>query len=63
MSIISNLDHLKLLTSNIEQMLEQAGGFFMKPWVYCDHSGRKKAKKWKDGVKDHDPSKPAHWSR
>lgn len=36
----NNLDHLKRLTSNIEQILK-AGGFFMKPWVYSDQSGRK----------------------
>lgn len=36
----NNLDHLKLLTSNIEQ-IHKAGGFFMKPWVYSDQSGRK----------------------
>lgn len=36
----NDLDHLKLLTSNIEQILK-AGGFFMKPWVYSDQSGRK----------------------
>ncbi|XP_060757417.1 methyltransferase-like protein 23 isoform X2 [Neoarius graeffei] len=35
----NNLDHLKCLTSNIEQIL-QAGGFFMKPWIYSDQSGR-----------------------
>lgn len=29
----NNLDHLKLLTSNIEQILK-AGEFFMNPWVY-----------------------------
>lgn len=36
----NNLNHLKLLTSNIEQILK-AGGFFMKPWVYSDQSERK----------------------
>lgn len=35
----NNLDHLKLLTSNIEHILK-AGGFFMKPWVYSSQSGR-----------------------
>ncbi|KAI3375786.1 hypothetical protein L3Q82_004075 [Scortum barcoo] len=36
----NNLDHLKLLSSNIEQILK-AGVFFMKPWVYSNQSGRK----------------------
>ena len=36
----NNLDHLKLVTSNIKQILK-AGGFLMKPWVYSDQSGRK----------------------
>ncbi|XP_058503794.1 uncharacterized protein LOC131471311 [Solea solea] len=36
----NDLNHLKRLTSNIEQILK-AGGFFMKPWVYSDQSGRK----------------------
>lgn len=36
----NNIDHLKLLTCNIEQILK-AGGFFMKPWVYSNQSGRK----------------------
>nr|XP_046229232.1 uncharacterized protein LOC124050582 isoform X2 [Scatophagus argus] len=36
----NNLDHLKLLISNIEQILK-AGGFFMKLWVYSSQSGRK----------------------
>ena len=36
----NDLDHLKCLTSNIEQILK-AGGFLMKPWVYSDQSGRK----------------------
>ena len=33
-------EQLKLLTSNIKQILK-AGGFLMKPWVYSDQSGRK----------------------
>jgi hypothetical protein len=36
----NDLDHLKCLRSNIEQILK-AGGFLMKPWVYSDQSGRK----------------------
>ncbi|XP_023810653.1 uncharacterized protein LOC105357885 [Oryzias latipes] len=36
----NNLDHLNLLTSNIERIL-RAGGFYMKPWVYSGQSGRK----------------------
>ncbi|XP_060762681.1 uncharacterized protein LOC132872105 [Neoarius graeffei] len=39
----NNLDHLKCLTSNIEQIL-QAGGFFMNPWIYSDQSGRSKSR-------------------
>ncbi|XP_060768409.1 uncharacterized protein LOC132875561 isoform X2 [Neoarius graeffei] len=39
----NNLDHLKRLTSNIEQIL-QAGGFFMKPWIYSDQSGRSESR-------------------
>lgn len=34
----NNLNHPKLLTSNIEPILK-AGGFFMKPLVYSDQSG------------------------
>ncbi|KAK7944841.1 hypothetical protein WMY93_000569 [Mugilogobius chulae] len=37
----NDLDHLNLLTSNIERIL-RAGGFYMKPWVYSAQSGRKK---------------------
>lgn len=40
----NNLDHLKLLTSNIEQILK-AGGFFMKPWVYSGQNGREESRK------------------
>ncbi|XP_054913294.1 uncharacterized protein LOC129377409 [Poeciliopsis prolifica] len=39
----NNLDHLKLLTSNIEQILK-AGGFFMKPWVYSSQSERQESR-------------------
>ena len=34
-----NLDQLKLITCN-EQILD-AGGFYMKPWVYSNQSGRR----------------------
>ena len=40
----NNLNQLKLLTSNIKDILK-AGGFYMKPWVYSDQSGRKGPKK------------------
>lgn len=36
----NSLDHLKLLTSNIEQILK-AGGFLRMPWVYSGQSERK----------------------
>lgn len=39
----NDLNHLKLLTANVEQILK-AGGFYMKPWVYSDQSGRKGSK-------------------
>lgn len=54
----NDLHHLKLLTSKIEQILK-AGGFFIKPWVDSDQSGRKEPREG-NRVKDHDPAKPAH---
>lgn len=35
----NNLSQLKQITANVEQILE-AGGFYMKPWVYSGQSGR-----------------------
>lgn len=46
----NNLDHLKLLTFNIEQILK-AGGFFMKPWVYSSQSGRQESREVNTEVK------------
>ncbi|CAI5659844.1 unnamed protein product, partial [Oreochromis niloticus] len=40
----NDLDHLRLLTANIEHIL-RAGGFYMKPWVYSSQSGREEAKR------------------
>ena len=34
-----NLNKLKQITANVEHILE-AGGFYMKPWVYSGQSGR-----------------------
>ncbi|XP_062416584.1 uncharacterized protein LOC119218794 [Pungitius pungitius] len=35
----NDLSQLKKITANVEQILE-AGGFYMKPWVYSGQSGR-----------------------
>ena len=35
-----NLDQLKHITSNVEKVLN-AGGFYMKPWVFSNQSGRR----------------------
>ncbi|KAK7918663.1 hypothetical protein WMY93_009947 [Mugilogobius chulae] len=40
----NDLDHLNLLTSNIERIL-RAGGFYMKPWVYSAQINFSKKKK------------------
>lgn len=39
----NSMDQLKLITSNVEQILK-TGGFHIKPWLYSDQSGRKESR-------------------